>query len=450
MTTVKQPNDIPWDIIIIGAGPAGLAAAIAAADNGARVLILEREERPGGILKQCIHDGFGLLRFQSKLTGPEYAYRYLKMVDERKITLLTGTFTLELNKTKETFTLTLQNSTCGIFKLQTTAVVYAAGCRERTSRQVFLHGNRPAGVFTAGTAQYLINIQGYLPGKKCVILGSGDIGLIMARHLTLEGAEVEGVYEIKPEPSGLVRNIAQCLHDYSIPLHLSSTVTTIHGRKRVEGVTVSKVDENLHPLPGTERFISCDTLILSVGLIPENDLLESLGVELDPRTDGPYVDQEMMTPVAGLFTCGNALHVNDLVDYVSENGAVAGLAAATFSRNSQQNKANNIPPVSSTPSIPLVASQNLLYVVPQRINPQTLLNDTEITLYLRSTRTLRQAELVISADLRTDKKEIKRKKFSIIRPPEMEQIVLHPADIPPETTKLSLQLLKSGSVLHEN
>ena len=376
------------------------------------------------------------------------------MIDERKITLLTGTFILQLNKAKDAFTLTLQNSTKGIFKLQTTTVVYAAGCRERTSRQIFLHGNRPAGVFTAGTVQYFINIQGYLPGKKCVILGSGDIGLIMARHLTLEGAEVEGVYEIKPEPSGLVRNIAQCLHDYSIPLHLSSTITTIHGRKRVEGVTVSKVTENLQPLPDTERFISCDTLILSVGLIPENDLLESLGVELDPRTGGPYVDQQMMTPVAGLFTCGNALHVNDLVDYVSENGTLAGLAAANFARKSRHNKkASIIPPVSSIPSIPsipLIAGQYLLYVVPQRINPQTLPdnnNNNEITLYLRSTHTLRQAELVIYAHKGTGEKEIKRQKFSVIRPSEMEQIVLHPANIPSETTQLSLQLLKSGSVL---
>ncbi len=356
----------PWDVVVIGSGPGGLAAAVSARDRGARVCIVEREEKPGGILKQCIHDGFGLVRFQEKLSGPEYAHRYLEMVEARDIPLLTGTFLLEVSRAGveeeppdlapgldtpssaascipdkgrgRGFQLVLQNHK-GVFALYARSVVYAAGCRERTARQIFIHGTRPAGVLTAGTVQYMVNIQGYLPVEKCVILGSGDVGLIMARRLVLEGAEVEGVYEIKPEPSGLTRNVVQCLEDYHIPLHLSSTVTEIRGRERVTGVTVTGVDRDFNPLPGTEREVECDSLVLSVGLIPENDVIEPLGMDFDPRTGGPQVDQFHMTSVEGIFVCGNALHVNDLVDYVSESGEIAGRAAADYARQAGAERA---------------------------------------------------------------------------------------------------------------
>ena len=336
-----------YDIIIIGAGPAGMAAAVAAAEKvpDSRIALIEREESIGGILKQCIHDGFGLIRFKERLTGPEYAWRYRDMVNEHKnIEVFTSTFVTEIKKTNAgtdenaegfeqgNFALHFTNPVKGAFILHCKALISATGCRERTDRQIFIHGDRPSGVFTAGQAQAFINLKGYLPGKRYVILGSGDIGLIMARRLTLESAQtggsVEGVYEIKSEPSGLTRNIVQCLEDYDIPLHLSTSVTSLHGSERLEGVTVANIDTNMSVIPGTERYIPCDTLILSVGLIPENDILDSLAPKIDARTKGPIVNQYMQTSIPGLFSCGNALHVNDLVDYVSESGKIAGERAA--------------------------------------------------------------------------------------------------------------------------
>lgn len=399
--------DETWDVAIIGAGPAGLAAALAARDSGASVCLVERENRPGGILKQCIHDGFGLVRFREKLSGPEYAWRDIRAVREQEIQLYTDTFLLSLEKADDVFCLTLQNSERAVFRLEAKALVAATGCRERTARQVFIHGERPAGIYTAGTVQRLINIDGHLPGKNCVILGSGDIGLIMARRLVLEGAKVEGVYEIKGEPSGLTRNVVQCLDDYGIPLHLSTTVTRVHGSERVEGVTISTVDDNMKPVPGTERHVPCDTLVLSVGLIPENDILLALEVEIDRRTGGPVVDQLMRTSVPGLFSCGNALHVNDLVDYVSESGTTAGRAAANYSLGRE----------AEFHWVPVKSDEGIHYVVPQRLD---LASTEPATLYFRVSRTMGNAIL----ELKADQEVLVRKKYPVLRPPEMERIVL--------------------------
>jgi len=318
-----------YDVTIIGGGPAGLAAALSAHEKGARVLLVEREEKLGGILKKCIHDGFGLIRFKEKLSGPEYVKRYIDEVEKLPIDVMTWTFLTHGEKTAEGFNLTLV-SRDGVETIDTATVILATGCRERTAKQVKIHGTRPAGVLTAGTAQALVNLKGLNITKKCVILGSGDIGLIMARRLTLEGAEVLGVYEVLPEPSGLSRNIAQCLDDYNIPLHLSHTVTRVFGHDRLEAVEISKVDDKLNPIPGTEEIIECDSLILSVGLIPENEIAEKFGVQIDPATRGPLCDKKYMTSVPGIFAAGNCHHVYDLVDYVSENGRQAGYAAAAF------------------------------------------------------------------------------------------------------------------------
>ena len=320
-----------YDVLVVGGGPAGLAAAISAHDNGAKVLLLEREARLGGILKQCIHDGFGLHHFGEQLSGPEYAERFEDELYKRNIEYSTLTFVTKIDKNGDgSFSVhTVGRSGVSIFTAK--ALVLATGCRERTAKQVFIHGTRPAGVFTAGTAQHFTNLLGLMPAKKCVILGSGDIGLIMARRLTLEGAKVLGVYEAKPTPSGLTRNLHQCLHDYDIPLHLSHTVTRVFGVDRLEAVEISKVDENMVPIPGTQSRVECDTLILSVGLIPENELAESVGVKLDPRTKGPVCDGQCMTSIDGVFSCGNALHVNDLVDFVSQNAEQAGKSAAAYS-----------------------------------------------------------------------------------------------------------------------
>lgn len=325
------------DVVILGGGPAGLAAAIAACEAGAQVLLLEREKRLGGILKQCIHDGFGLIRFGEKLSGPEYAQRFIDRFHEMGIEALTETFVTKIEAQQDApphrFRLTASGRD-GMIIIEAAALVLATGCRERTARQVAVHGSRPAGIFTAGTAQHLINLQGQMPTKRCVILGSGDIGLIMARRLTLEGAEVVGVYEAKPQPSGLIRNIHQCLYDFDIPLHLSTTVTRVFGEHRVEEVEVCKVDEKMQPIAGTEERIACDSLILSVGLIPENELAESLGVQIDPATRGSLTDEEKMTSVPGVFSCGNAYRVYDLVDDVSSDGELAGRAAAAWSLRS--------------------------------------------------------------------------------------------------------------------
>ncbi|MFW5780509.1 MAG: NAD(P)/FAD-dependent oxidoreductase [Bacillota bacterium] len=387
-----------YDVVVIGAGPAGVAASIAADKQGKKVFLIEREARLGGILKQCIHDGFGLIRFKQRLSGPEY-------VENTKVEFVTLTFVCDIQKKGDEYILHLVNRK-GVFEVVAKTIVLATGCRERTAKQVFIQGTRPSGIFTAGTAQYFVNILGKMPSKKCVILGSGDIGLIMARRLTLEGAKVEGVYEVKSSPSGLTRNIAQCLDDYDIPLHLSNTVTKVYGENRLEAVEVSQVDKNMRPIKGTERKIDCDALVLSVGLIPENEVADSLDIPLDNRTKGPTVDQTLMTMKEGVFACGNALHVNDLVDYVSEGAEIAGENAAKYKKTDRR-------------LIDIEIDKRFLYIVPQKIDVNSLLDNIKI--YFRSKDDLDDVNVVIYIN----NKKFKSRRFLHLRPPEMESLLIN-------------------------
>lgn len=391
-----------YDVTVIGGGPAGLAAALAADKEGAKVLLIERERKLGGILKQCIHDGFGLMTFGERLSGPEYSERFIDKVLASDIEKKLLTFVTKIKKVKDGFVIYYVNRE-GAGHIRTKAIVLATGCRERTAKQVFIHGTRPSGIYTAGTAQYYVNLMGEMPVKRCVILGSGDIGLIMARRLTLEGAEVLGVYEAKPTPSGLTRNIHQCLNDFDIPLHLSHTVTRVFGDDRLTGVEIMKVDENMKPVSGTEERIECDGLILSVGLIPENELAESLDVPIDERTGGPVCDQEYMSEVEGIFCAGNALHVNDLVDYVTENAWSAGKNSAHYEKKERIR-------------IPVLPGEGTAYVVPEQLNLSAPLDN--VTMYFRSAREMRNAKLKI----KIGEKTVFEKKYPVVRPPEMERL----------------------------
>ena len=393
-----------YDVTVIGGGPAGLAAAISAHDNGAKALVIEREERLGGMLKQCIHDGFGLSRFGERLAGPEYVERFMTELYKRNIDAMLRTFVTGVEKLRDGFCVATVNGE-GLKKIYTKTLVLATGCRERTAKQVFIHGTRPAGVFTAGTAQHFTNRLGVMPTKRCVILGSGDIGLIMARRLTLEGAEVLGVYEINPTPSGLTRNIHQCLYDYDIPLYLSHTVTRVFGADRLEAVEICEVDGDLRPIKGTEKRVECDALIVSVGLIPENELAESIGVSLDGHTGGPVCDGQLMTSVPGVFSCGNALHVNDLVDFVSASGEEAGKNAALFAEKSQRRVIINI-------------GGEFLYLVPQQLDLEA--DNSKITFYFRSKKVLGKSTLRLTVD----GAEVWKRRYPLLRPPEMQQLVL--------------------------
>jgi thioredoxin reductase len=416
-----------YDVTVIGGGPAGLAAAIAADKAGARVLLIEREARLGGILKQCIHDGFGLLRFEEKLSGPEYAHRFIHELRQTRVEVRLLSFVTHISASDDGgvkrgdaargFVVTITSSR-GMETASTKTLILSTGCRERTARQVAIHGTRPAGIFTAGSAQYYTNILGQLPCRRCVILGSGDIGLIMARRLYLEGAQVLGVYEAKPAPSGLSRNIAQCLNDFDIPLYLSKTVTRVFGDDRLEAVEIMSVNEALEPISGTEERIECDGLILSVGLIPENELAESIGVPLSAATRGPICDQRNMTRIPGVFSCGNALQVNDLVDYVSESGETAGRAAAFMARDE----------VFKPPRYAEICpSKDILAAAPQLVNLASLEDSLAVFFRVREERSSVRVRFALERAQREKDAplELFSREYQRLRPPEMERIALN-------------------------
>lgn len=396
-----------YDVVIVGGGPAGLAAAVSAREAGVdRILILERDDKLGGILNQCIHNGFGLHTFNEELTGPEYAQRFIDKVLDLKIEYMLNTMVMNISEDK---IITAMNRKEGLFEIKAGAIILAMGCRERARGALNIPGYRPAGIFSAGTAQRLVNIEGYMPGKRVVILGSGDIGLIMARRMTLEGAKVLAVAELMPYSGGLKRNIVQCLEDFDIPLKLSHTVVDIEGKKRLTGVTIAQVDENRKPIPGTEEHFDCDCLLLSCGLIPENELSSGMGVKLSPVTNGPEVNESLETSIPGVFACGNVLHVHDLVDFVSEEAATAGKMALRYLAGERSSFGKDIR---------VMTEGGVRYSVPTTINPERM--PGEITVRFRVGDVYKDKYLSVYLN----NERISHKKKRIMTPGEMESITL--------------------------
>lgn len=414
-----------YDLVIVGGGPAGLAAAVAAKDNGIdSILIIERDNELGGILNQCIHNGFGLHTFKEELTGPEYASRFIAQVEERKIEYKLNTMVMDISEDK---VVTAMNKTDGMFTVEAKAVILAMGCRERSRGALNIPGYRPAGIFSAGTAQRLVNIEGYMPGRRVVILGSGDIGLIMARRMTLEGAQVLAVAELMPYSGGLKRNIVQCLDDFDIPLYLSHTVVDIQGKERVEGITIAEVGPDRKPIPGTEIHYDCDTLLLSCGLLPENELSKTAGVDLSPITSGPIVNDSLETNIEGIFACGNVLHVHDLVDFVSQEATNAGKNAAKYIKEGKTVGAKEVK---------INAVDGVRYTVPCTIRPEEM--DENVTVRFRVGQVFKNCAI---ATYFGDELINKRKK-QVMAPGEMEQVVLLKSKLAeyPDLTDITIKI----------
>ena len=414
-----------YDLVIVGGGPAGLAAAVSAKDNGIdSILIIERDDQLGGILNQCIHNGFGLHTFKEELTGPEYAGRFIAQVEERGIEYKLNTMVMDISNDK---VVTAMNKTDGMFQIEAKAVVLAMGCRERSRGALNIPGYRPAGIYSAGTAQRLVNIEGYMPGKRVVILGSGDIGLIMARRMTLEGAEVLAVAELMPYSGGLKRNIVQCLDDFDIPLYLSHTVVDIQGKERVEGITIAEVGPDRKPVPGTEIHYDCDTLLLSCGLLPENELSKTANVDLSPITSGPIVNDSLETSVDGVFACGNVLHVHDLVDFVSQEATNAGKNAAKYIKEGKK---------AASKEIKINAVDGVRYTVPCTIRPEEM--DDTVTVRFRVGQVFQNCQVApyFGNEL------INTRKKKVMAPGEMEQVIIQKAKLAeyPDITDITIKI----------